>query len=104
MFRTLRYYERSTIHDFAVAHFEYNHSRLLIKRLPPFADKLMREVLFFNALFAERDKPYYEFGYGLNQVFLLFDIEVVSGFSGGKHQYTGFRLGIPLSGQLSIGI
>ncbi len=102
MFLTLDYYDRSTISDFAAVHLHYDHSRLLLKRLPFLSDKLFREKLFFNALFVDGHKPYTEFGYGLEQLFLLFGIEIVSGFSGGSHQYTGLRIGIPISNVISI--
>jgi hypothetical protein len=59
------------------------------------AGKLFREKLFFNGLITADHKPYYEFGYGIDQVFLLFNAEIVTGFSGGKHRYTGVRIGIP---------
>ncbi len=102
MFLTLDYYERSTSGDFLSAHLHYDHSRLLLKRLPFLSDKLFREKLFFNSLIMSGYKPHYEFGYGLDQLFLLFNIEVVSGFSGGSHQYTGVRIGIPLSDIINI--
>ncbi len=103
MFRTLGHYARSTTNDFAVAHLRYNHHRFLVKRLPFLAGNLMRETLFVNTLFVRDHKPYWELGYGLEQLFLLFSFEVVTGFSGSRHQYTGFRLGIPLPEQLGIG-
>ncbi len=104
MFYTIDYFAYSTTGDYASGHLHYDHSRLLLKRLPFLADKLMRERLFAKALLVEGRKPYFEFGYGLDQVFLLFNIDIVSGFSGSKHQYTGLRIGIPLSNTISVGI
>ena len=66
------------------------------------AGKLAREKLFFNSLLRVGGDPYYEIGYGLDQVFLLFSIEFVSAFSGGKNQYNGFRIGIPLNGMVTV--
>ena len=104
MFQTIDYYAYSTASDYASLHLRYDHSRLLIKRLPFLADKLLRERLFINTLLVDGRKAYYEVGYGLDQLFLLFSLEVVSGFSGGKHHYTGIRLGIPLSGEVTVGL
>lgn len=104
MFYTLPFYSHSTTGDYAEVHLHYNHSRLLIKRLPFLADKLLRERMFVKSLFVDGRKPYVEFGYGLDQVFLLFNIDLVNGFSGGKHQYTGFRIGIPLSNTVTVGL
>ncbi|MDP2237659.1 MAG: DUF5686 and carboxypeptidase regulatory-like domain-containing protein [Bacteroidales bacterium] len=96
MFRTLHFYDRSTKADYFQAHLNYEHSRILIKRLPFLGNSLMRENLFVNNLITKDSKPYLEIGYGVSQIFLMFNIEVVTGFEGGKHNYTGFRLGIPI--------
>ncbi len=101
MFRTLQFYDRSTKNQYAQAHAHYEHSRILIKRLPFLANSLIRESLFMNSLFVQNSKPYFELGYGIQQVFLIFNIELVTGFEGGKHNYTGFRLGIPI-GETSV--
>ncbi|NOU47634.1 MAG: carboxypeptidase-like regulatory domain-containing protein [Bacteroidales bacterium] len=98
MFRTLQFYENSTNKQFFQAHLEYEHARLLIKRLPFMANSLIKETLFAKTLCTSGNKPYYEIGYGLNQVFLLFNAEIVAGFSGSHHQYTGVRISIPISG------
>jgi hypothetical protein len=98
MFRTLQFYENSTNEQFFQGHLEYEHARLLIKRLPFMANSLIKETVFIKTLCTNGNKPYYEFGYGLNQVFLLFSAEIVTGFSGSEHNYTGIRISIPISG------
>ena len=55
----------------------------------------MREAVYFNYLSTTGNKPYYEFGYGLNQIFLMFNVEVFVGFKGSQHEYTGIKIGIP---------
>ncbi|MDR4988458.1 MAG: DUF5686 and carboxypeptidase regulatory-like domain-containing protein [Bacteroidales bacterium] len=102
MFQTPGYYAYSTVSNYSTLHVRYDHSRLLLKRLPVLSDKLLRERLFVNTLLIDGRKPYTEFGYGLDQLLLIFSVDVVSGFSGGKHQYTGFRIGIPLTGQVGL--
>jgi hypothetical protein len=97
MFRVLPYYSSSTNDDYAGFHLQYDHNRIILKRLPFLADKLMREKLFVNSLLTKENKPWVELGYGLDQIFLILNIEVVTAFSGGRHEYTGFRIGIPLS-------
>ena len=97
MFRTLAFYKYSTNNTYAQTHVQYDHARILLKRLPFLAGKLFREKIFFNGLITADHKPYYEFGYGIDQVYLLFNAEIVTGFSGRKHQYTGIRIGVPLS-------
>lgn len=97
MFRSMPYYTYSTNETYALAHMQYDHSRILLKRLPFLADKLMREKIFVNSLFLAGHKPYVEIGYGLDQLFLVLSLEFVSAFSGGRNHYNGIRIGIPLN-------
>lgn len=97
MFRTLPFYDYSTNNAYVQTHLQYDHARILFKRLPFLAGKLFREKVFFSGLITADHKPYYELGYGIDQLFLLFNAEIVTGFSGGRHQYTGFRIGVPLT-------
>lgn len=95
-FRGLQFYDRSTNQAYVQAHIHYQHARILLKRLPFLAERLIRESLFMNSLFSRDGPPYYEFGYGLNQLFLVFDLELVSAYQAGRHHYTGIRISIPL--------
>ncbi|PKP52038.1 MAG: hypothetical protein CVT92_10825 [Bacteroidetes bacterium HGW-Bacteroidetes-1] len=97
MFRGLNFYERSTNASYFESHFQYQHSRILLKRIPLLSGSLIRESLFLNTLASQDDQLYVEIGYGLNQLFLVFDLEVFTGFLGGKHHQTGFRIGIPIN-------
>ncbi|MBW6480219.1 MAG: DUF5686 and carboxypeptidase regulatory-like domain-containing protein [Bacteroidales bacterium] len=101
-FRTLNHYEYSTGTEYLSAHLNYEHGRILLKRLPFLARTLSREKLFFSALSIPEDDFYFEIGYGMNQIFLLINAEIVSGFKGGKHHYTGFRISVPLGGEASV--
>ncbi len=96
MFRGLRFYERSTDQTYVQAHLNYQHSRILLKRLPFLAESLIRESLFISSLFTEDGFPYFEFGYGINQLFLFFDVELVRAYLAGEHYYTGIRISIPM--------
>ncbi|MBU1008931.1 MAG: DUF5686 and carboxypeptidase regulatory-like domain-containing protein [Bacteroidetes bacterium] len=95
VFRTLGFYENSTNTSFVEGHLQLEHSRLLIKRLPFLANSLMREKVFGNMLIGKDRQAYTEIGYGISQLFLMFNLEVVSGFRGADYQYTGIRIGIP---------
>lgn len=101
-FRSLGFYENSAASSWAEAHLHYEHGRILLKRIPFMARTLIREQMYVKLLATEEHQPYLEVGYGLNQVFLLFNLEVVTGFRGGRHNYTGFRIGMPLGGEASI--
>ncbi len=97
-FRTPGIYQNATSEDYLTAHFQYDHSRLFLKRLPFLSKTLIREKLFFNTLFVKGQSTLVEAGYGLDQIFLMFSAEIVTSFYSGKHHYTGFRLKLPLSG------
>ncbi len=95
-FRGLEIYGRSTTKPCIETHLRYEHGRILVKRLPFLAGSLMRESLFVNHLAAGGQKPWIEIGYGLQQVFLLFNAEVFTGFEGGNYTNTGIRIAIPI--------
>ena len=101
-FRTLNHYEYSTGTEYFSAHLHYEHGRILVKRLPFMARTLIREKLFLNALSIPEKDFYFEMGYGMNQIFLLINAEIVTGFKGGKHHYTGFRIFVPLGGEAGV--
>ncbi len=96
-FRTLDLYRYNTSDEYLQGFFQFDHARILLKRLPLLSRTLIREKLFFNTLAVPSHKPYFETGYGVSQIFLLLNIEGVVGFQGNKHVYTGFRISIPLS-------
>ncbi len=101
-FRTINFYEYSTGTSYAYGHLQYTHGRIILKRLPFLAKTLIREKLFMNILTTPERPTLLELGYGLDQVGLLFNLELVTGFEGGNHHYTGFRIGIPLGGQATV--
>lgn len=96
IFRLLDYYEYSTDQSYFEAHARLSNDRIILKRLPILNKTLMTETIYFNYLSSTGRKPYYEFGYGLNQIFLMFNVEVFAGFKGSSHEYTGIKIGIPL--------
>jgi hypothetical protein len=95
-FRLLDYYKYSTDKNFLEAHVNFSNDRILLKRLPLLNKTLMNENLYFHYLKIPGRKNYYEIGYGLDQVLLLLNLEVFSGFEGSQYKYTGFKISIPL--------
>lgn len=98
-FRLIDYYDYSTSNSYFEAHARVENDRILLKRLPVLNKTLMRETVYFNYLSTTESKPYYEVGYGLNQIFLMFNLEVFAGFKGQTHEYTGIKIGIPFVGR-----
>ncbi len=92
-FRLLDYYQHATNKEYAEAHVQYTSDRFLLKRLPILNNSLaIQEKVFVNYLTHEGKKNYWEVGYGLSQIFLLLDLEVVWSFDGNKHKETGLKI------------
>ena len=104
-FRVMDYYKYSTNKSFAEAHLQFRNDRILLKRLPVLNNTLMMESLYVHYLKIPDRKNYLEVGYGLNQVFLLFNLEIFAGFEGSQHVFTGGKICIPLfSGSQTVTI
>lgn len=97
-FRLLDYYTYSTSKSYLEGHLSIENDRILLKRLPVLNKTLMREAIYVNYLSTTGNYPYVEVGYGLNQIFLMFNVEVFAGFKGTQHEYTGIKIGIPFVG------
>jgi hypothetical protein len=95
-FRGLKPYERSTTNPYLELHLKYEHARIALKRLPFLAGSLMRESLFVNHLSINNSGSWTEVGYGVQQLFLLFNAEIFTGFESGKYKMAGLRIGIPI--------
>ncbi len=104
IFRLPDYYDYSSSESYFEGHARLESDRILLKRLPVLNKTLMREAVYFNYLATTGNKPYYEFGYGLNQIFLMFNVEVFVGFKGAAHEYTGIKIGIPFVGRSGTSI
>jgi hypothetical protein len=92
-FRLLDYYQHSTNEDYLEAHAQFESDRFLLKRLPVLNNSLaIQERLFVNYLSHKNKKNYWEVGYGLSQIFLMLDVEVVWSFDGKHHRDTGVKL------------
>ncbi len=106
-FRLPDYYKYSTSRTYFEGHIKLTNNRILVKRLPIISKTVIKENLYFNILKNQGQDVYYEFGYGVNQILLLFNFEVFAGFEKNKHVYTGIKIGIPFVGkgndEISIG-
>lgn len=94
-FRLLNYYEKSTSKNYFEGHLQLSSNRILLKRLPLLNKTLISENIYINYLASQGNKPFYEAGYGLNQIFLLFNVEAFVGFEGASYKYCGIKIGIP---------
>ena len=95
-FRLLPFYEYSTLKSFLDAHISWQSRRLILKQLPIIKNSSMSENVFVNYLTTPEIKNYMEAGYGLNKIFLLMNVEAVTGFENGKFRSAGIRVSVNL--------
>jgi hypothetical protein len=95
IFRLIDYSEYSTYKDYFETHIKLSNDKILLKRLPFLSRTLITENLYFSTLHTTNSKPYYEFGYGLNKIFKVFNLEVFAGFKGKSYENIGVKLCVP---------
>lgn len=95
-FRLLPFYAYSTQRNFAEMHATWQSGRLFIKQLPAIRNSSVSENLFLNALSTRELPAYFEGGYGLDNLFLLLNVEAVAGFERGKFRSAGIRVSLNL--------
>ena len=91
-FFLLNNYEYSTSKKFFEGHFQYSTQFLLLKRLPLISNQLWTENLFFNCLYVEGHRPYYETGYSVGQIFFQGEVGVFAGFKGSEFNGVGIKV------------
>ncbi len=101
-FRLLSYYKYSTKDQYLQAHLHYQFRKLLITQIMEVWMIGLKENLFVNYLATPSAKNYIELGYGLDNIFKIFRIEVTTSFHDFKYQDFGIRIGI--SSTIGVGI
>ena len=90
------YYQLYSKQHYFEAHTKLDMNRFLLKQLPLLKGTLIRESLKVNYLTSESVSNYIEFGYGLNDIFLLFDVEFNVGLNDWNKHQVGFRISMNL--------
>jgi hypothetical protein len=90
------YYTLYSRKHYIEGHITYDTDQLLIKRLPLIKGTLIGEKLRIGYLATESTSNYMELNYGLEDLFLMFDLEFTLGFQNWKYEQKGFRLSINL--------
>jgi hypothetical protein len=93
-FKLMDFYSYSVNDYFFEAHFAIEDNFLLLKNLPLLNTSFLSEGLYANYLFTNQQDHYYEFGYGLKNVFLLFDIEAFVSFKNETYSAFGVKLSL----------
>ena len=95
-FRLLPFYQYSTSDRFLEGHANWQTRRLILKQLPIIRNSLITERFFANYLNTPELKNYVETGYGINNLFLLLNVEAVAGFENGKFHSAGVKVSLNL--------
>lgn len=93
-FRLLDYYEFSDNSAYVSAHTHYQFRKFLFTQLPEIRFSGLRENIFVNYLKTQNSPHYYELGYGIDNIFRLFRVEVGASFHDTNFQEVGLRIGI----------
>lgn len=96
-FRLLPFYQYSTGRQFAEVHTEWLSRRLILKQLPLVRNSSISEKLFVNYLATPEISNFVEAGYGINNLFLLLNIEAVAGFENGKFSRSAIKVSLNLN-------
>ncbi len=95
-FRLLPMYVYSTNRQFIDSHVSMLSRKLIMKQLPLVRNSSFSESFFVNYLSTREMHNYIETGYGISNLFLMFNLEVVAGFENGKYQSAGFKVSMNL--------
>ena len=95
-FRLLPFYQFSTSNQSLEAHANWQTRRLILKQLPVIRNSSISEKVFVNYLNTPELKNYVETGYGISNLFLLLNVEAVTGFENGKFRSAGVKVSVNL--------
>lgn len=90
------YYQLFSRKIYIEAHAALSTDKLLLKRLPVLNKTLISEKMKFHYYRSESSPDYLEFSYGLNDIFLLFDIEANWSINNWNQTTTEFRISMKL--------
>ena len=97
-YRALEYYSFSTKDKYATAHLFYQFRKLLATQLLEVRLTGAKEGIFLSVLETPSSDHYFEVGYGLNYIFRVLRIELVTSFQ--DFRYTGFGVRVGVAANL----
>ena len=95
-FKLLDPYVFNSSEQYFEGHLSLEDNFLLLKNLPILNGTNFTEKIHLNYLRTELDVNYYEVGYSLERIFLLFNVGVYANFIDEEHQLTGVRIGMSI--------
>jgi hypothetical protein len=94
-FQLAPYYQKSnTDKFFSIIHVEHQFNGLLTNKIPVIKKLNLRLIGGANAFFVSRDRNYYEFFVGVNNIFKVLRLDYVWAFNDNKPYTTGMKWGL----------
>jgi len=103
-FNLLDYYKSATDGYYLEGHLNYAKQLLILKYLPLLNTTSIRECLSLHYLKTNELNHYLELGYGLKNIFMVFDLDFFASFENGKHEQYGLKISVPFgkSGNINL--
>lgn len=101
-FKLLGFYENNVSDYFVEGHFSIEDNVLFLKHLPLLNTTNLTEEFYVNYLYTDLKEHYYEFGYSLNKLFFLFDVEAFVSFINNEYNAVGVKLSLNFIGNNSF--
>ncbi|MEO8769088.1 MAG: DUF5686 and carboxypeptidase regulatory-like domain-containing protein [Ferruginibacter sp.] len=93
-FQLAKYYEHSNIANFyALANVEHHFNGLITNKIPLFKRLNWNLVAGANAFYVNSNNNYVEIFAGIENIFKIFRLDIVSGYENGRQSYTALKLG-----------
>ena len=93
-FRMLPFYQNSTQQEFVAAHAHYQFRKFLFTQIWEVQMLGIRENVFTNYLYTPTSEQYFEVGYGIDNIFRVLRLELVTSFRDGRYENFGVRIGV----------
>lgn len=93
-YRLLDYYEYSTSDQYLQVHVHHQFRKLLLTQMPLVWMTGLKENAFVNYLATPNSENYMEIGYGLDNIFKIFRLELITSFQDFEYQEFGVRISV----------
>ena len=93
-FQLLDYYRYSTSNRYLEGHFEHHFNGFLFNKIPLFRRLKWQEVVSLNYLNTQESRNYMELGFGIEHIFKVIRVDLVTSFQEGNKARTGITVGV----------
>ncbi len=98
----LEYYKYSTNSYYAQAFIKYQSSYLALKYLPWLSNRIWNENIYFSVLYTNKVQPYWETGYTMTNIGVVFGAGFFIGFNKLNFHMIGLKFSLSLRGDYRL--